>query len=219
MQFFLDTANLQEIRDGARSGILDGITTNPSLAAKEKRPFRDVLKEICSIVSGPVSAEVTATTTEAMLGEGRELAAVAPNVVVKVPLTPDGIRAVTLFRRDNIKVNVTLCFSAVQALLAAKAGATYVSPFVGRLDDRGQDGMDLITDMRRIFTNYRFETKILVASIRHPIHVHRAALAGADVSTMPYAVFEKLYQHPLTDTGLKAFLDDWKKLQDQTQKK
>lgn len=212
MKFFLDTASVKEIRDGVASGLVDGVTTNPSLVAKEGRPFKVVLAEICDIVPGPVSAECVTLTTEEMIAEARDLAKVAKNVVVKIPLTKDGLRAVKRVSAEGIKTNVTLCFSAVQALIAAKAGATYISPFVGRLDDRGSDGMELIQDIRTIYDNYKFETQILVASIRHPVHVLEAARMGADVSTMPYAVFEKLYQHPLTDLGLAQFLEDWKKV-------
>lgn len=212
MKFFLDTASVKEIREGVGTGLVDGVTTNPSLVAKEGRPFKVVLAEICDIVPGPVSAECVTMTTEEMVAEARDLAKVAKNVVVKIPLTKDGLRAVKRVSVEGIKTNVTLCFSAVQALLAAKAGATYISPFVGRLDDRGSDGMELIKDIRAIYDNYEFDTEILVASIRHPVHVLEAARMGADVSTMPYAVFEKLYQHPLTDLGLAQFLEDWKKV-------
>ncbi len=212
MKFFLDTASVKEIRDGVGTGLIDGVTTNPSLVAKEGRPFKVVLAEICEIVPGPVSAECMTLTTEEMISEAQDLAKVAKNVVVKIPLTKDGLRAVKRLSGEGIKVNVTLCFSAVQALLAAKAGATYISPFVGRIDDRGSDGMELIQDIRTIYDNYDFKTEILVASVRHPVHVLEAARMGADVSTMPYAVFEKLYQHPLTDLGLAQFLEDWKKV-------
>ncbi len=212
MKFFLDTASVKEIRDGVGTGLIDGVTTNPSLVAKEGRPFKVVLAEICEIVPGPVSAECVTLTTEEMIPEARDLAKVAKNVVVKIPLTKDGLRAVKRVSAEGIKTNVTLCFSAVQALIAAKAGATYISPFVGRLDDRGSDGMELIHDIRTIYDNYEFKTEILVASVRHPVHVLEAARMGADVSTMPYAVFEKLYQHPLTDLGLAQFLEDWKKV-------
>lgn len=212
MKLFLDTASVKEIRDGVATGLVDGVTTNPSLVAKEARPFKVVLAEICDIVPGPVSAECVTTSTEEMVAEARDLARVAKNVVVKIPLTKDGLRAVKLLSAEGIRVNVTLCFSAVQALLAAKAGAAYISPFVGRLDDRGANGMELIKDIRLIYDNYGFPTEILVASIRHPVHVLEAARMGADVSTMPFAVFEKLYQHPLTDLGLAQFLEDWKKV-------
>lgn len=212
MKFFLDTASVKEIKDGVATGLIDGVTTNPSLVAKEGKPFKTVLAEICEIVPGPVSAECVTLTTDEMVSEARDLARVAKNVVVKIPLTKDGLRAVKRLSGEAIKVNVTLCFSAVQALLAAKAGATYISPFVGRIDDRGGEGMELIRDIRTIYDNYDFKTEILVASIRHPVHVLEAARMGADVSTMPYAVFEKLYQHPLTDVGLAQFLEDWKKV-------
>jgi transaldolase len=210
MQFFVDTADIDDIRDLATTGLLDGVTTNPSLVAKSGRDFFDVLKDICAVVDGPVSAEVTATDHETMVAQGRKLAAMANNIAVKVPLTWDGLKACKALRADGTMVNVTLCFSAAQALLAAKAGATYISPFVGRLDDIGQDGMDLIQDIRTIYDNYpALETKILVASIRHSTHVLQSALIGADVCTLPPDVLRKLAQHPLTDKGLAAFLADW----------
>ena len=212
MKFFVDTANIDDIRDLAATGLLDGVTTNPSLVAKTGRQFLDVLKDICAAVPGPVSAEVTATDHDTMVAEGRKLARVADNVTIKVPLTWDGLKACRALRGDGTMVNVTLCFSATQALLAAKAGATFVSPFVGRLDDIGQDGMQLIRDIRTIYDNYpELETQILVASIRHPVHVLEAARIGADVSTVPPDVLRKLAQHPLTDKGLETFLADWKK--------
>ena len=210
MQFFVDTADIDDIRDLAATGLLDGVTTNPSLVAKSGRDFFDVVKDICSVVDGPVSAEVTATDHETMVAQGRKLAAMANNIAVKVPLTWDGLKACKALRADGTMVNVTLCFSATQAVLAAKAGATFISPFVGRLDDIGQDGMDLIQDIRTIYDNYpALETKILVASIRHPTHVLQSALIGADVCTVPPGVLRKLAQHPLTDKGLAAFLADW----------
>lgn len=210
MQFFADTADIDDIRDLATTGLLDGVTTNPSLVAKSGRDFFDVLKDICVVVDGPVSAEVTATDHETMVAQGRKLAAIADNIAVKVPLTWDGLKACKALRADGTMVNVTLCFSAAQALLAAKAGATFISPFVGRLDDIGQDGMDLIQGIRTIYDNYpALETKILVASIRHPTHVLQSALIGADVCTVPPGVLRKLAQHPLTDKGLAAFLADW----------
>jgi transaldolase len=210
MQFFVDTADIDDIRDLATTGLLDGVTTNPSLVAKSGRDFFDVLKDICVVVDGPVSAEVTATDHKTMVAQGRKLAAMANNIAVKVPLTWDGLKACKALRADGTMVNVTLCFSAAQALLAAKAGATFISPFVGRLDDIGQDGMDLIQDIRTIYDNYPvLETKILVASIRHPTHVLQSALIGADVCTVPPGVLRKLAQHPLTDKGLAAFLADW----------
>lgn len=212
MKFFLDTANVDEIRLASELGVLDGVTTNPSLVAKEGREFDDVLREICEIVDGPVSAEVTAIDKDGMLREGRHLAKVHRNVVVKVPLIRSGIQATKVLTSEGIRVNVTLCFSANQALVAAKAGASYISPFVGRLDDISEVGMDLIRQIRQIYDNYGFETQILAASIRHPVHVLEAALAGADVGTMPYKIFESLLSHPLTDAGLKKFLADWEKL-------
>lgn len=212
MKIFLDTANIEQIREAAAMGVLDGVTTNPTLVAKEKRDFKTALREICEIVKGPVSAEVIATTTPEMLVEGRDLAKVAPNIVVKIPLIPNGIKAVKILTQEGIRTNVTLCFSAVQAMLAAKAGASYISPFVGRLDDRGHDGMEIVSQIRTIYDNYGYQTEILAASLRHPLHVLQAALAGADVGTLPYDVFTKLFQHPLTDLGLEAFLNDWKKM-------
>ena len=212
MKFFIDTANLQEIRDAARLGILDGVTTNPSLVAREGRKFEDVIREICDIVDGPISAEVTALDYDGMLAQARPLAKIHKNVTIKVPLTPEGLRACRAIRGEGTAVNVTLCFSAAQALLAAKCGATFISPFIGRLDDISTDGMELIRQIRAIYDNYGFTTQILAASIRHPMHVVDAALAGADVGTMPYKVMTQLYEHPLTDTGLKKFLADWDKL-------
>jgi transaldolase len=211
MKIFLDTANIGELKEGAAMGILDGCTTNPSLIAKEKRPFRPLVEEICSIVAGPVSLEVVATDFEGMVKEGKELAQIAPNVVVKCPLTKDGLKAVKTLTGEGIKVNQTLCFSASQALLSAKAGATYISPFLGRLDDISHVGMDLIRQIVSIYANYGFKTQVLAASIRNPLHVVDAALAGAHVATIPFAVLEQLTKHPLTDIGLKKFLDDWNK--------
>ena len=212
MKFFLDTADVAEIRELAETGLVDGVTTNPSLVAKSGRDFITVLKEICAVVKGPVSAEVTATDVAAMLDEGRKLAAVAPNIAVKVPLTWDGLKACRALSQAGTMVNVTLCFSANQALLAAKAGATFISPFVGRLDDIGQDGMSLIEDIRTIYDNYpKLGTEILVASVRNPVHILEAARIGADVVTVPPAVLRQIVQHPLTDKGLAAFLADWKK--------
>lgn len=211
MEFFIDTADVAEIKAAHELGILDGVTTNPSLVAKTGKPFKSVIKEICSIVEGPVSAEVVAIEKDAILKEGRELAKLAKNVVVKVPLIPEGLKAVKVFAAEGIKTNVTLCFSANQALLAAKAGATYISPFVGRLDDISTDGMDLIEEIKTVYENYDFTTKILVASIRHPIHLKQAALIGAHVATIPYSVFPQLVKHPLTDSGLEKFLADAKK--------
>jgi len=209
MKIFLDTANVGELRDGVAMGLVDGCTTNPSLIAKEKRPFRPLVEEICSIVPGDVSLEVVATDFEGMVKEGKELAQIAANVVVKCPLTRDGLKAVKRLSGEGIRVNQTLCFSATQALLSAKAGAFYISPFLGRLDDIGAVGMDLIRDICQIYSNYGFKTKVLAASIRNPLHVVDAAKAGAHVATMPFAVLEMLMKHPLTDIGLKKFLDDW----------
>jgi transaldolase len=214
MKFFLDSADLNEIRRAMDAGLIDGITTNPSLLAKvsgERNP-RDVLIDICRLVPGPISAEVVATDKEAMLREGRELAKIADNIVVKVPLTEAGLMACRQFRSEDIHVNVTLCFSAAQALLAAKAGASYISPFVGRLDDIAQDGMELIQQIVQIYSNYDFRTEVLVASVRHPVHVVQAAMLGADVATVPAKVLHQLMHHPLTDKGLDAFLADWGKL-------
>jgi transaldolase len=212
MKFFVDTADIAEIRELASMGLLDGVTTNPSLVAKSGRPIVDVIKEICATVEGPVSAEVTATDYDGMMREGEKLAAIAKNVAVKVPLTIDGIKACRALSKAGHKVNVTLCFSATQALLAAKAGATFISPFLGRLDDIGQDGMELIRDIRQIYDNYdNLKTEILAASIRSNLHVKQAALAGADVATIPPAILKSLFNHPLTDKGLQSFLADWKK--------
>src|SRR5712664_3988853 len=212
MKIFLDTASVSEIKEGVALGVVDGVTTNPSLAAKEKKPFRPLVEEICSIVSGDVSLEVVATDLDGMVKEGKELAQVAPNVVVKCPLTKDGLKAVKYLTGEGIRVNQTLCFSATQALLSAKAGAVYISPFLGRLDDIAAVGMDLIRDICQIYRNYGFKTQVLAASIRNPLHVVDAAKAGAHVCTMPFAVLESLMKHPLTDIGLKKFLDDWNKL-------
>ena len=212
MQFFIDTADVGEIKKALALGVCDGVTTNPSLVAKTGRAFPDVLKEIVSLVPGPISAEVTATDTEGMLKEARHYAKFGPQVVIKVPLIVEGLKAAKILAEEGVKTNVTLCFSAVQALLAAKAGATYVSPFVGRLDDVSQDGMALIADIVQIYRNYGFQTKVLVASVRHPIHVLEAAKLGAHVATIPYAVVEQLAKHPLTDAGLKKFLADWEKV-------
>lgn len=211
MKLFIDTAEVNEIRALAETGLVDGITTNPSLVAKSGKDFRDTLEAICSLVSGPVSAEVTATDFKGMMAEGKHLAGVAKNIAVKVPLTWDGLKACRALSKDGHMVNVTLCFQPVQAMLAAKAGATFISPFIGRLDDAGQDGMELIREIRAIYDNYGFKTGILAASIRHVTHVRDAALAGADVATLPPAIFRALIQHPLTDKGLASFLEDWKK--------
>jgi transaldolase len=212
MKFFIDTADVKEIREAAAMGLVDGVTTNPSLVAKAGRKFRDVLVEICDIVKGPVSAEVTATQYSEIMREARELAAVRPNVVVKIPLIPEGLKAVRTCAEEGIRTNVTLCFSATQALLAAKAGAAYISPFVGRLDDVSTDGMQLIGEILQIYKNYNFATEVLVASVRHPMHVHQAARMGAHVATCPLAVLIQLSKHPLTDLGLQKFLADWEKV-------
>ena len=211
MKIFLDTASLKEIREGASLGVVDGITTNPSLLAKEAGDPEDILLEICRIVDGPISAEVVATDLEGMLREGRHWASVHKNIVVKVPCTLDGLKATKVLSGEGHRVNVTLIFSATQALLAAKAGATFVSPFVGRLDDIAAPGMELVADIVQIFENYDFDCEVLAASLRHPIHVVEAAKIGAHVGTMPMSVFTSLLKHPLTDIGLKRFLDDWEK--------
>ena len=211
MKIFLDTANVAELKEGVAIGVVDGCTTNPSLIAKEKRPFRPLVEEICTIVPGDVSLEVVAVDFEGMVKEGKELAQIAPNVVVKCPLTKDGLKAVKRLHGDGIRVNQTLCFSPTQALLSAKAGATYISPFLGRLDDIAHVGMDLVRDICEIYRNYGFKTQVLAASIRNPLHVVDAAKAGAHVATMPFSVLEQLMKHPLTDIGLKKFLDDWNK--------
>jgi transaldolase len=212
MKFFVDTAEIADIRDLAETGLLDGVTTNPSLVAKSGRQFIDLVKEICEVVDGPVSAEVASTDFETMLAEGKYLSTLAPNIAVKVPLTPAGLKVCKTLSRDGTMVNVTLCFSAAQALLAAKAGATFVSPFVGRLDDVGQNGMDLIADIAQIYAMYdEIDTQILVASVRHPIHLVEAAKLGADVATMPPSVIRSLFNHPLTEKGLAQFVADWAK--------
>lgn len=213
MKFFIDTANISEIKEAAALGILDGVTTNPSLVAKEGKDFRKLLDEILAIVDGPVSAEVVSTDYDGILKEAHELSKIHKNIVVKVPLIKEGLKAVRTLTSENIKTNVTLCFSASQALLAAKAGATYISPFVGRLDDISHDGMELISQIVQIYKNYDYKTQVLVASIRHPLHLVEAALMGADVCTMPFSVIDKLFNHPLTDLGLEKFLSDWKKSQ------
>ena len=209
MKLYLDTANVKEIRDAANIGGLDGITTNPSLAAKEGREFKELLLEICNIVDGPISAEVINVEADAIVKEGRELAKVHDNVVVKCPLIPEGLKATKQLNAEGIRVNVTLCFSPTQALLAAKAGAWCVSPFIGRLDDISSDGMELIRQIITIYRNYDYTTQVLVASVRHPQHVVEAALAGGDICTMPFKIFQQLIKHPLTDIGLKQFLADW----------
>ena len=211
MKFFIDTANIEEIKKANELGLLDGVTTNPSLVAKEGREFKDLITEICGIVEGPVSAEVVSTDAEGMVAEARELARIADNIVVKIPLIKEGLKAVKILSSEGIKTNVTLCFSAVQALMAAKAGADYISPFVGRLDDIGQTGMELVEQIISIYEAYGYETEIIVASIRNPIHVLDAATMGADIATIPYKVMEQLIKHPLTDIGLANFLKDWEK--------
>jgi transaldolase len=212
MKFFIDTANLDEIKEAASLGILDGVTTNPSLVSKEGKDFRKLLDEILKIVDGPVSAEVISIDYEGILKEGRDLAKIHKNIVVKIPLIKEGLKACKTLTSEGIKVNVTLCFSPTQAILAAKAGATYISPFVGRLDDISTSGMDLISQIVQIYRNYNYKTEVLVASVRHPLHVVEAALIGADVCTIPFDVIKKMFNHPLTDIGLEKFLSDWKKL-------
>jgi len=212
MKIFLDTANLDEIREGAALGVVDGVTTNPSLMAKEDGDYKEMLKEICDIVRGPVSAEVVAEDCDEMVRQGRDFAKLSEFIVVKIPLIPEGIKAVKKLSAEEIKTNVTLCFSANQGLLAAKAGATYISPFVGRLDDAGNDGMQVVADLVEIYERYALPTQVLAASIRHPMHVVEAAKLGADVSTIPYKVFQLLFKHPLTDVGIAAFNRDWAKV-------
>jgi transaldolase len=211
MKFFADTAEISEIRELADQGLLDGVTTNPSLVQKSGRDFLEVVKEICGVVKGPVSAEVVALDHEGMMREAEVLRKIADNIAVKVPLTPDGLKTCQKLTADGTMVNVTLCFSAAQALLAAKAGASFISPFVGRLDDIGQNGMDLISDVRQIYDQYDFTTEILVASVRNPMHIVEAAKIGADVVTAPAKIIQQLYKHPLTDAGIKSFLADWEK--------
>jgi transaldolase len=213
MKFFIDTANLKDIREALALGVIDGVTTNPSLIAKEgAADFKQHVAAMCEIVPGDVSVEVTCLDTEGMLREGRDYARIAPNVVVKCPLTADGLKATRQLTSEGIKVNVTLCFSAAQAILAAKAGAAYISPFIGRLDDIGQNGLELLAEIVEIYNNYDWKTEVLAASIRHPIHVIEAARIGADVATMPFKVMEQLIKHPLTDKGLEQFLADWRKI-------
>lgn len=212
MKFFIDTANIDEIKGANELGMVDGVTTNPSLVAKEGREFKGLIKEICSIVDGPISAEVISVDTEEMVREAKELAALADNIVVKIPLIENGLKAVKILQKVGIKTNVTLCFSPIQALMAAKAGATFVSPFIGRLDDIGQKGMELVEQIVTIYDNYGFETEVIVASIRNSVHVLEAALMGADIATIPYKVIQQLIKHPLTEIGLDKFLADWKKL-------
>lgn len=214
MKLFIDTANIAEISEAASWGILDGVTTNPSLVAKEGGSYRELIAEICGLVPGPVSAEVLATEAEGMEREGRELAAIAENVVVKLPITKEGLKVCARFAEEGIPTNLTLCFSPAQALLVAKAGATYVSPFVGRLDDIGHDGMQLVREMVQIYDAYEFATQVLVASVRHPQHVVEAALAGADVATVPFKILEQLFHHPLTEIGIQRFLADFRATKD-----
>jgi transaldolase len=212
MKFFLDTANLDEIRQGVSLGVIDGVTTNPTLIAKEKRPFRDHILEICKIVKdGVVNTEVVSTDTAGILREGREIATWHPNIVVKIPMIPDGVRALSILSKEGIRVNITLVFAAPQALIVAKAGAYFVSPFLGRLDDISSDGLTLLREIMDIYQAYNYPTQVLAASLRHPLHVVAAARMGAHIGTMPYKVFEQLFKHPLTDIGLKGFLSDWEK--------
>ena len=211
MKFFIDTANIDEIKEANDMGMVDGVTTNPSLIAKEGRDFEEIIKDICEIVDGPISAEVVSTDTEGMLEEARKLSKIHNNIVVKIPMLVDGLKATRKLSEEGIKTNVTLVFSPLQALMAAKAGATYVSPFIGRLDDISQEGLLLVEQIVEIYSNYAFDTEIIVASIRNPLHVLESALMGADIATIPFNVLSKLAAHPLTDKGLKAFLDDWNK--------
>lgn len=209
MKIFLDTANIDEIKEAASLGIIDGVTTNPSLIAKEKRDFKQTVKEICEIVDGPISAEVMSDISEGMIEEGRELSKIHPNVTIKIPMTVEGLKAVSVLSKENVKTNVTLIFSANQALLASKAGATFVSPFVGRLDDIAHNGMDIISEIKQIFINYGYTTEIIAASIRHPMHVKEAALIGADIATVPFKVLKQMTSHPLTDIGIARFKKDF----------
>lgn len=211
MKFFIDTANIEEIKKANALGMVDGVTTNPSLIAKEDKPFEELLLEICELVNGPVNGEVVSLDAEGMVEEGRKLAAFHQNIVVKVPMTTEGLKAVRILSSENIRTNVTLIFSSMQALMAAKAGASYVSPFVGRLDDISQVGMDLVSDIMNIYGNYGYETEVIVASVRNPIHVVEAALMGADIATIPFKVIGQLAKHPLTDIGMEKFLADWEK--------
>lgn len=215
MKFFIDTANVDEIREAHSMGMVDGVTTNPSLIAKEGRVFEDVIKEICEIVDGPISAEVIGLDASGMIDEARQLVKIHENIVIKVPMTVDGLKATRQLSEEGIKTNVTLIFSPMQALMAAKAGASYVSPFVGRIDDLSQDGMQLVEQIVEIFANYAYETEIIVASVRNPLHVLDAALAGADIATIPFSVLSRLASHPLTDKGIQAFLADWEKAKKQ----
>jgi len=212
MKIFIDTANIEEIKTANDWGLVDGVTTNPSLIAREGRDFLEVVKEICSIVDGPISAEAVSIDCDGILAEGRELAKIHKNINVKVPLMEEGLKAVKVFSKEGIKTNVTLCFSATQALLAAKAGASFISPFVGRLDDISHEGMDLVRDIKTIYSNYGFKTEIIVASIRNPLHVLESAKSGADIATIPFKVIQQLMKHPLTDIGIERFLKDWEKV-------
>jgi len=212
MKIFIDTANIKEIKEAAALGVIDGVTTNPTLIAKENRKAGEILKEICSVVEGPVSAEVIGLRSEEMVNEAAELVKIAKNIVIKIPLIREGLKAVKILNAKGVKSNVTLCFSPSQALLAAKAGAGYISPFIGRLDDISQKGMDLIRDIKQIYSNYGFKTEIIVASVRNPMHVVEAAKIGADIATVPFPVIEQLLKHPLTDSGIQRFLEDWKKI-------
>ena len=212
MKFFIDTANIDEIRMANDLGMVDGVTTNPSLVAKEGREFKGLITDICKLVDGPVSAEVVSLDAEGMVKEARDLAGLAENIVVKIPLVEEGLKAVKILTDEGIKTNVTLCFSSIQALMAAKAGASYISPFVGRLDDISHPGMDIVEEIITIYDNYGFDTEVIVASIRNPIHVLESALMGADIATIPFKVIQQLIKHPLTDIGLEKFLADWKKL-------
>ena len=211
MKFFIDTANIDEIKEAHSMGMVDGVTTNPSLIAKEGRDFEEIIKEICQLVEGPISAEVISVDTQGMIKEARDLAKIHDNIVVKIPMTVDGLKATRQLSEEGIKTNVTLVFSPLQALMAAKAGATYVSPFIGRLDDLSQEGLLLVEQIVEIYSNYAFDTEIIVASVRNPLHVLESALMGADIATIPFSVLGKLAAHPMTDKGLKAFLDDWEK--------
>lgn len=212
MKIFIDTANIAEIKEAASLGVIDGVTTNPSLIAKENRPAAEILKEICAVVSGPVSAEVISLEAQGMVGEARILAQIAKNIVIKIPLIKEGLKAARILSNEGVRTNVTLCFSANQALLAAKAGADFVSPFIGRLDDIGQPGMDLIRNIKNIYNNYGFKTQIIVASVRNPVHVLDSALIGADIATIPFNVIKQLITHPLTDMGIQRFLEDYNKI-------
>ncbi|RLB10962.1 MAG: fructose-6-phosphate aldolase [Deltaproteobacteria bacterium] len=214
MKFFIDTANIEEIKKGVELGLVDGVTTNPTLISRENRNPKELIEEICSIVDGPVSVEAVSLDKEGMVKEARELSKIAPNIVIKIPLTEEGLKAVRVLSQEGIKTNVTLCFSPTQALLAAKAGANYISPFVGRLDDISHTGMELVEQIITIYDNYGFETEVIVASIRNPLHVLEAALMGADIATIPFKVLTQLIKHPLTDIGIERFLKDWEKVKD-----